>query len=126
MRTAILILTCLALTSCAMTMPNTGIYENPVLRNHRQQYLAQNPQLAPDIRRAIASQEVMTGMSRAEVMAAWGPPKSCSSVFTSPQSRTVCLYADTTRSVVLGRTYRDTDYKSVYFESGRVVDWQLH
>jgi hypothetical protein len=126
MQTAILILTCLALISCVATMPNTGIYENPVRRNHRQQYLAQNPQLPSNIRQAIASQQVISGMSRTDVMASWGAPKSCSRVFASPQERTVCLYTDTTRSVVLDRTYRDTDYKSVYFESGRVVDWQLH
>ena len=124
MRTLLLVL-CLMLASC-VTMPNTGIYENPVSRNHRQQYLAQNPQLAPEVRQAIASRQIITGMSRMDVMAAWGPPKSCSSIFTVTPSQTVCLYADRTTSVVLDRTYHDTDYSSVYFESGRVVDWQLH
>lgn len=126
MRMVPLILICVGLTGCVTTIPQTGWYENPVLRNHRQQYLVQNPQLAPDIRQAIASQQVVTGMSRTDVMAAWGPPASCSSIFTDPQSRTVCLYTDKSTSVVLGRQYRDTDYKSVYFEAGRVVDWQLH
>lgn len=115
----------LGLHGC-FTLPNTGIYENPVLRNHRQQYLAQNPQLPPDIRQAIASQQIMSGMSRMDVMAAWGPPSSCSRVFTASPSRTVCVYTDKRTSVVLDRTYRDIDYKSVYFESGHVVDWQLH
>lgn len=125
MRIMLLTLLCIGLTSC-VTIPQTGVYESPVLRNHRQQYLAQNPQLAPEIRQAIASQQVITGMSREAVMAAWGPPASCSRIFTDPASRTVCLYTDTTRSSILGQSYRDTDYKSVYFESGRVVDWQLH
>ena len=120
-----LILITLMLTAC-VTIPSTGIYENPVLRNHRQQYLAQNPQLPPDVRQAIASQHVMAGMSRMDVMASWGPPASCSRILGGPGSKMVCLYTDTTRSSVLGQSYRDTDYKSVYFEAGRVVDWQLH
>ena len=125
MRTTILLLPCLILTGC-LTIPSTGIYENPVLRNHRQQYLANNPQLTPNIRHAITSQQVTSGMSRADVMAAWGPPASCSRVLASPDARTVCLYTDRRTSVILDRTYRDTSYKSVYFESGRVVDWQRH
>jgi hypothetical protein len=68
----------------------------------------------------------MAGMSRGDVMAAWGPPASCSRVMAVTPSQTICVYTDKTTSVVLGRTYRDTDYKSVYFEAGRVVDWQRH
>ena len=125
MKISVLLTTWMLCTSC-LTIPNQGLYENPVLRNHRQQYLAQNPQLPPQILQAIASKQVIAGMSRSDVTAAWGPPVSCDRIFTDPASRTVCLYADRTTSVVLDRTYRDIDYKSVYFEAGRVVDWQLH
>jgi hypothetical protein len=115
----------ITLTAC-VTIPNSGVYENPVLRNHREQYLAQNPSLPPDIRQAIVSQQVVAGMSRTDVMAAWGPPKSCSSNFSVSPSQTVCVYTDTVRSSVLGRSYKDIYYKSVAFAAGHVVDWQLH
>ena len=126
MRTMLLILGCiLGLTAC-VTMPYQEYYENPVRRNFRQQHLAQNPQLTPDIRQAITSRQVIAGMSRMDVAAAWGPPVSCSRVFTDPQSRTVCLYTDKESALLLGPRYKDIFYNSVYFEAGRVVDWQLH
>ena len=126
MRTILLSLCCVLGLSACVTIPTSGVYENPVLRNHREQYLAQNPSLAPNIRQAIVSQDIVQGMSRMDVMASWGPPASCSSIFTVSPSQTVCIYTDTVRSSVLGQSYKDTYYKSVYFESGRVVDWQLH
>jgi hypothetical protein len=119
----LLFMTCtVLLTACVAQMPSTGLYENPVRRNYRQQYLAQNPQLPPDMRAAIESQRIIEGMPREAVMAAWGPPSTCSRIGI----RTVCIYTETTRTVILGRTYRDTDYNSVTFEHGRAVDWQLH
>jgi hypothetical protein len=108
------------------TIPHQGLYENPVRSNYRQQYLAQNPQLPTGIRQAITSQRVINGMSRMDVMAAWGPPSSCSRILGSPDSGVVCFYKDTTTSVVLDRRYRDTTYKSVYFVHGIVVDSQYH
>jgi hypothetical protein len=121
-----LIASCVVSLAGCLTIPDEDAYENPVLSNHRRQYLAQHQNLPADIRHAIASKKVVAGMSRNDVMAAWGPPRSCSRVMNDPAGRTVCLYADTSTSVVLDRRYRDTSYKSVYFEGGRVVDWQFH
>lgn len=121
-----LISTCTILLLAGCTIPHTGLYENPVRRNFREQYLAQHPSLNPEIHAAITSQRVIYGMNQMEVMAAWGPSTSCSRVLNDPRHRTVCLYTDKSTTMVLDRTYRDTSYKSVYFENGMAVDWQQH
>jgi hypothetical protein len=106
----------LLLTGCAM---GTG---DPFVNYHRKQFLAAHPSLEPSTREAIQAGRILPGMSRAEVMAAWGPPKTCSSV----GSRVVCLYEEQTPMFAGRQTYTDRRYNSVVYERGAVVDWQLH
>ena len=118
-----LILLVLSLIVVAGCVINT---ENPVVRRNRQQYLANNPSLFPVIRAAIEEKRVIVGMTREQVTASWGPPSTCSRTYGDPKSGTVCLYYDSA-TVIAGRTtYTDRRYKSVYYENGKVVDWQHH
>lgn len=119
-----LLVSVIALGGCVMSQ--TGRAENPVRQQYRQQYLAQHPTLAPEIRQAISAREVIPGMTREQVMAAWGPPASCRRTYGEGARDTVCLYTD--RATIIGgpTMYTDQRYKSVYFQRGVVVDWQWH
>lgn len=125
MKSLINILIVVILTGCVM--PQTGMYENPVIANYRAQYLRDNPGLSPEMRNAIQQRRILHGMSRESVMAAWGPPATCSRTYGDPTDSVVCLYYDTVRIVTgIAPTTSHREYKSVYFVDGKVVDWQLH
>ena len=89
-------------------------------------YLRDHPELTLRIREAIRTSQVVTDMTRLDMMAAWGPPASCRRTLGSHDTRTVCLYKDVTRSQILDRRYTDVSYKSVLFEDSIVTDWQQH
>ena len=112
----------MGLTGCMMRWdPNA-----PFQTAHQTRYLRDHPELTLRIREAIRTSQVVTDMTRLDVMAAWGPPASCSRTLGSHDTRTVCLYKDVTRSQILDRRYTDVSYKSVLFEDGIVTDWQQH
>jgi outer membrane protein assembly factor BamE (lipoprotein component of BamABCDE complex) len=110
----------LLLSGCVM---NT---ENPVVRMNRRTYLANNPQISPVYSTAIKEKRIIVGMTREQVMAAWGPPSTCSRAYGDRTHDTVCLYYDTAMVVAGRTTYTDRRYKSVHYDAGRVVDWQWH
>jgi hypothetical protein len=82
--------------------------------------VSRTPEQEQKISRAVASKDLVLGMSMAEVQHAWGQPTDIESAGHSRHGNERWIY----RSGLSSRYGLGGETRAVYFESGRVVGWQ--
>lgn len=87
----------------------------------REEYLKKNPNLPPNIKKAILNKDILIGMTFDQVRASRGRPHKINKTTTATRIRTQWIMHPPEGP---GNDYRSKEYGYIYFINGKVTSWQ--